>query len=342
MKNPNGFGTVVKLSGKRRRPYMAKITIGWDETGKQLRHTVGYFSTKQEALKALGSFEYNPTAVQFEKLKFKEIADKWFSEHNKNLSAETLKSYKSLYENYIKDLEPLVFSKIKLTHLQTHIDNLREKVSTGTLKRVKSIISMIYSWAIKNEIVTKNLAEFIEIGKHETKVERRIFTTEEIDILWKNQNIEMVDTILILLYTGMRVNELLNLKKSDIHLDKNGIITGSKTEAGKNRFIPINKKILPFILNRMNNKTEYFLITNRFKTYTYAGYRKIFVNTLYNLKIERHTIHDCRHTTATLLSNAGANPTAIKNILGHSDYKITEKIYTHKDESELLKAINMV
>ena len=75
MKNPNGFGTVVKLSGKRRRPYMAKITIGWSEEGKQLRYTVGYFTTKQEALKALGSFEYNPTAVEFSKLKFKEIAD---------------------------------------------------------------------------------------------------------------------------------------------------------------------------------------------------------------------------------------------------------------------------
>lgn len=213
MKNPNGFGTVMKLSGKRRRPYMARITIGWDKYGKQLRHTVGYFSTKQEALKALGSFEYNPTAVQFEKLKFKEISDKWFNEHSKNLSEGTLKSYKLLYESYIKDLDPLVFSKIKLINLQEHIDKLRKKVSTGTLKRIKSIISMIYTWAIKNEIATKNLAELIEIGKHEKIVERRIFTKDEIEILWKNQNLQMVDTILILLYTGMRVNELLNLKK---------------------------------------------------------------------------------------------------------------------------------
>lgn len=34
------------------------------------------------------------------------------------------------------------------------------------------------------------------------------------------------------------------------------------------------------------------------------------------------------------------NPTAIKNILGHSNYKITEKIYIYKDEEDLLKAIN--
>ena len=343
MKNPNGFGTVVKLSGRRRRPYIAKITVGWDETGKQIRHIVGYFATKQEALKALGSFEYNPTAVEFSKLKFKEISDKWLNEHSKNISEGTLKSYKLIYNQYVKDLDILVFSEIKLFHLQGHINKLREQeISTGTLKRVKSIISMIYSWAIKNEIADKNLADLIEIGKHEAKVERRIFTSEEIKILWENQSEDLVDTILILLYTGMRINELMNLKKSDIHLDKMGIITGSKTEAGRDRFIPINEKILPLIKERMKNKTEYLVITNRFKPYTYAGYRKGFVNALYKLKIEKHTIHDCRHTTATLLSNAGANPTAIKNILGHSDYKITEKIYTHKDEAELLKAINMV
>lgn len=343
MKNPNGFGTVSKLSGKRRKPYMARITVGWDETGRQKRHIVGYFTTKQEALKALGSFEYNPTAVKFNKLKFKEIADKWLNEHSKNVSEGTSKSYKLIYNQYIKDLDILVFSEIKLFNLQGHVDKLRERgISTGTLKRVKSIISMIYSWAIKNEITDKNLAELVEIGKHESKVERRIFTNEEIKILWENQNEDLVDTILILLYTGMRINELMKLKKLDIHLDKMGIITGSKTEAGRDRFIPINEKILPLIEERMKNKTEYLVITNRFKPYTYAGYRKGFVNTLYRLKIGKHTIHDCRHTTATLLSNAGANPTAIKNILGHSDYKITEKIYTHKDETELLKAINMV
>ena len=150
MKNPNGFGTVVKLSGRRRRPYIAKITVGWDETGKQIRHIVGYFATKQEALKALGSFEYNPTAVEFSKLKFKEISDKWLNEHSKNISEGTLKSYKLIYNQYVKDLDILVFSEIKLFHLQGHIDKLREQeISTGTLKRVKSIISMIYSWAIK-------------------------------------------------------------------------------------------------------------------------------------------------------------------------------------------------
>lgn len=341
MKNPNGFGNVFKLSGKRRRPYVARVTIGWDSnTGKQLRHVVGYFATKQEALKALGSFEYNPKAIGFSKLKFKEISDKWLEEHSKNVSEKTVHSYKLIYRQYIQSLDSLIFTEIKLIDLQTHINKLGERVSTGTLKRVKSVLSMIYSWAIKNEIVEKNYAEFIEIGKHVAKVKRRVFTNEEIKILWANKGSDLADTILILIYTGMRVGEMTSLKKSDIHLDRMGIITGSKTEAGRDRFIPINENILPLIKKRMENPTEYFLVNNRKRPYSYQAYRKYFVNTLYRLQIENHTIHDCRHTTATLLSKMGANPTAIKNILGHSDYKITEKIYTHKDEEDLLKAIN--
>ena len=55
-----------------------------------------------------------------------------------------------------------------------------------------------------------------------------------------------------------------------------------------------------------------------------------------------HYPHDCRHTFATLLNNAGANPTSVKRILGHASKDVTEKVYTHKDLHELRKAINMI
>ena len=55
-----------------------------------------------------------------------------------------------------------------------------------------------------------------------------------------------------------------------------------------------------------------------------------------------HTIHDCRHTFATLLNNADANPTSIKSIIGHSNFETTEKIYTHKDIEELKKAVDKI
>ena len=71
MKLPNGFGTVYKLSGNRRNPYVAKKTKGWEidpKTGKskQLYTVVGYYPTRKEALMQIfwkpgqGQAEYHP------------------------------------------------------------------------------------------------------------------------------------------------------------------------------------------------------------------------------------------------------------------------------------------
>ena len=56
MKLPNGYGAVVKLSGKRRKPYAARVTLKWTEDGKQIRKYLGFFRTRQEALKALANY----------------------------------------------------------------------------------------------------------------------------------------------------------------------------------------------------------------------------------------------------------------------------------------------
>ena len=65
MKLPNGYGSVKKLSGKRRKPWIVEKTVGWDadlQTGKikQKRIIIGYFPTKKEGLEALASFNANP------------------------------------------------------------------------------------------------------------------------------------------------------------------------------------------------------------------------------------------------------------------------------------------
>lgn len=57
------------------------------------------------------------------------------------------------------------------------------------------------------------------------------------------------------------------------------------------------------------------------------------------MKIFTYTIHDTRHTFATLLNNANANQSAITKLIGHSDFSITENVYTHKDTEELRKAL---
>lgn len=332
MKNPNGFGTVTKMSGKRRKKWRAVKTIGW-ENGVQKRITIGYFESKTEGLEALGKYVYNPNA----KLKLKDVYEMWSKVHYEKVSERRVINLKSRYKNYIYLLEDEYISEITLQQLQNFIDSFN--CSSGTISEIKSMLGMIFDYALKHEFIDKNPVKFIELGKYEKVYEKKEFTEEEIQILWNNINIPYVDTILILIYTGMRVMELLTLKTENINLEKKTIfVSNSKTDAGI-RYIPIHQKIFPLIIKKMHSQ-KYLLSINN-KTITYAKYKKFFDDTLNLLGIQKHTPHECRHTTATLLSNAGANPISIAKIMGHTDYNgMTAKVYTHKNEIELEKAMN--
>ena len=60
MKLPNGYGAVIKLTGKRRNPYAARVSLSWTGEGKQVRKYLGCYKTRQEALKVLADYNENP------------------------------------------------------------------------------------------------------------------------------------------------------------------------------------------------------------------------------------------------------------------------------------------
>ena len=342
MKNANGTGSIIKLSGKRRRPYALKITTGYTIDGKQLRKIIGYFETRKDALNGL--LEYNQSkSIFISDVTFKNVYDVWSKGHFEKITEQTAKSIKYIYRTNLYKLNDYKIKDIKLIDLQAFINELKEKgLSTGTLKQVKSILNMMFNYALKNEYINKNMVEFLDIGKFKKVIERKVFTNEEINILWSNKGERDIDIILILIYTGLRVNELLTLENSQINIEERYIRTGSKTEAGKDRLIPINYKILPLILRYIKLNNKYLFQTNSGNHLIYNNYRPIFKKLMQELELQEHTIHDTRHTFATLLSNANADKTSIKNIIGHTNYGITEKIYTHKDIEELKKAVDLL
>ena len=86
MKLPNGYGSVYKLSGKRRKPWIARKTSGWDideasEKTKQKYKTIGYFATRQEALTALANYNENPYDLDTNFMTFADVYEKWSNEY---------------------------------------------------------------------------------------------------------------------------------------------------------------------------------------------------------------------------------------------------------------------
>ena len=341
MKNPNGYGSVSKLSGKRRRPFIVRITTGFDINGRQIMKVLGYYHTQAEAIKALANYNDNPYDINLNDITLKEILDRFMENKKGNVEKSSLKSYRVWY-NYLRPLYSKRMKDIRTFELQNFINSLSH-LSTGSLKLVKSFIRMLFKDAMEMDIISKDYSEYIKLPKYKKVIERKIFTEEEIALLWDNIKVlEYADTILILIYTGMRINELLKLEKKNVNLENNTIIGGSKTDAGKNRIIPIHPKILPLIIKRMENETDY-LIPNKKETnyYEYNNFRQNeFVKIMEQLGME-HTIHDTRHTFATMISDVSDNENAITGIIGHTNINMTKK-YTHTNIEKMRKEMEKI
>ena len=341
MKKANGNGSISKLSGIRRKPYIARVTLGWDEkTGRQIRKTIGTFVTQKEAQKALIDYLDNPYDLDLANILFKDVYEKWSRLKYPKVSHSAILGYQSAYNN-VEKLHNMKIKDIKARHLQEAIDNCSK--GQATKKKIKFLFGQMFAYAMQNDIITKDYSEFVDIGKASEESKREPFSNKEIELLWKHiDNIEFIDTILIMIYSGFRIGELLELETKNIDLINMTMTGGLKTEAGKNRLVPIHPKILPLIEKRYNKDNQYLIINFKGKKMKYDNYYKEkFIPIMEQLNM-KHRPHDCRHTFATLLSNANANATAIKKMIGHESYVTTEKIYTHKDVEELRKNIELI
>lgn len=332
MKNANGTGGIVNLGKRRRKPYAVRVTDGWQD-GKQIYRYVGYYATRKEAQKALAEEQVNPSFPKSE-ITFKDLHNEWSKVHFKKISKQTEDNYKAAYAS-LSSLHEMKFKNIRTGNLQAAIDRMKQ--GRASKEKAKLLCTSLYKYALENDIVNKNYAQFIKLEKS-VKKEKEIFTDTEIQKLFDNDSIPYVDVILILIYTGFRIQELFDLTKFNIDL-KNWTITGGlKTDADKNRVIPVHPKIRKYIQSRYNNATG-----ERLFPYDQSNFRKRnWYPTLEALGIARHTPHCTRHTCATLLVRSGADPIAVEKILGHTDYSFTVDTYTHVDVDFLTDQISKI
>lgn len=337
-KNQNGFGGIVKLSGNLRKPYAVRVTDGIVE-GKQIRRYVSYHETLAEAKKALAMEQVNPTPPKAS-LTFEEIYNEWKETPAfKNISKQTQDNYTAAFK-HLKPLHNMKFKEIRTGNIQAIIDSMEK--SHSTKQKTKLLCGRLYDYAMENDIINKKYSDFVKLEREEKK-EKTVFTADEIAILENNIAENGADIILILIYTGMRINELLTLKKSDIDLKSRTITGGLKTDAGKNRTVPIHEKIYDYIVKHYFNGHDDLFVRDSGEKLTANYFRKyIYYPLLDKLNIEKKNIHCTRHTCASILAENGADTLAIKNILGHTDYAFTADTYTHTDVEYLKKEMAKV
>lgn len=351
MRLPNGYGSIRKLSGKRRNPYQVRKTVNYSvdpDTKKvtQERITIGYYKTKPEALQALADYNANPYDINKNKITFSEVYDKWSERKFEEISKSNINGYKASYK-LCEKIYNMKFAEIKLSHLQEIVDSSGK--NHPTLRKLKVLLKQLFEYAVIHEIVTKdkNCVEYLDIKKagNPNKTNRAPFTHEEIEKIWKNEKSnEYISIILMLIYSGVRVSELLDLKKADVHLDEKWFyVSQSKTTAGI-RAVPIADKTMPFFEKWYNkNDCEYLLSTPEGGHFLYRNYYDSYFMPIIKEMGMEHKPHDTRHTCISLMAEAKIYQTIIKKIVGHSGTQtLTEKVYTHLDIKELLDAINLI
>lgn len=332
MRNENGFGTIVKLSGTRRKPYAIRITTGWKD-GKQVRKYLGYYKTQKEALVALGEYHKNGVNIDMNNLTLNELYDTWIERIiAKDLTPSVVKTH-NMAKTRFGQLGNKPVKDIKNAQLQDWLDNLDLK--PGSKRRLRSTMSQLFEYAFKNDIIVKNPAQGLEINE---KVESTgaIFTDEEIAKLWADKDNPHAQKTLILIYTGMRVGELLKVKREDINFEEKYIIGGSKTDAGRDRVIPLHDKIYPFVLELLGDGNS---LTGGV---TYNTMRVNLTRYWKRLGLEEHKVHDTRKTGVSLMHRANIPMETIRIIVGHSGKGVTEQVYLFKNPKELVEAINTI
>lgn len=339
MRNENGFGSIVcldKTGKKRRKPWAVRITTGW-KNGKQERKYLGYYRTQTEALVALADYHKSGVDIDLSKLTLRELFERWLQEQEKRNITEGAKRNQHMAYNRLGKLGDIPINKIKASHLQKWMDEIDLKPSTKG--KLKSTMNMVFEYATQNDIVTKNYAKFIKI---EEKVEKTgaIFTEEEIKTLWKHSNEKIARILLILIYTGMRIGEMLHMSKEDIHFDECYMVGGSKTEAGKDRVIPIHNDILPLVKTQLSDN-KWLVQNSRGNAMPYSNLVVPASEYMKKLGME-HRFHDTRKTAISLMHTTGIPMETIKIIVGHAGYDVTDKVYLYKNIHELVETINRI
>ena len=324
-KRGNGQGTAYKVGNT----YRGQVTRY--EAGRRLTASRSGFKTKREALEWCASVRDIGKSDAL--TTFDEVWSEWADIHLPTISRKKADGYRAVYINS-QSLQGKVFSSIRTADFQNVVNGRKD--SYYSRKLYKSVYSMMSEYAIRNGYATVNYAELIELPAME-KPNKRPFTEQEISLLWdyyENHNDIFSASALIMIYTGMRYGEISTVKSEDIHLEQGYLTGGIKTDAGKQGEILLIQKIKPLV-------EQVLMPINKLSNYTAEGFRKGFNRMQADAGIPRHTVHECRHTTATLLAVNGVHPSVISEIMRHTNYSQTME-YTHVPLSVKINSLSLL
>lgn len=361
-KLPNGFGQITEIKNKKlRKPFRAMVSVGKKENGRPIVKMLkpeAFFKTYNEAYEALMEYNRNPYDLD-DDVTVKELYERWTKTYFESTTPAYQRTIESAW-SYCSTIYDMRAKDVRARHIkgcmedgyriETKGKNKGEKIkaSAGTKSRIKSLFNLMFDYALEYEIVDRNYARTFDVSDdiiqeiNENKTPHIIFTEEEMNILWDNvDKVKFVDWVLIQCYMGWRPQELATLRLDEINIDDWYMVAGMKTDAGKQRIVPIHSKIKALVKRNYDFAIEIgseYLLNDKGQTYagswkvTYDKYANRFNKVIEQLNLNSsHRPHDPRKTFVTRCKKAKVDKYAVKEMVGHSIKDITESSYTVRD-----------
>ena len=377
-KRGNGEGTIYYNQKLKR--WIGQITIGRQDNGKIKRKSI-YGNSRQEVkekmINILNDIQ-NSTYIEKNNISLIEVIDAQINESfNLNKIKETTYIRNVQTKEIIKkfNIANMPIQKITRTDINQDLSTLKNKYANSTIDKIYGLIRQAFNFAVLNDYISKdffNIKDCIikPISTKKTKAVNAFSTYEQklfLNELQKNYD-EYTDIFYILLYTGIRVGEVLALKGEDIDLKnkqininktltknkQDKVIIGETTKTSSaTRTVPIMSQLFSILQKYNQFKGFLFMQNNKFiapstinshfkRICKNAGIgvittkkKKIITNKegnikeqYVNLKTSIANTHMLRHTFATRCIENGINPAVLQKLLGHKNVQTTLDTYT--------------
>lgn len=225
-----------------------------------------------------------------------------------------------------------------------------EKLSAISTNMMLSVLHLAFEYACDMEYIEENPCVRVRRTKAETK-KVQAFTVEEqraIEVEIAGSDDRRLHGILLCLYSGLRIGELLGLTWNDVDIDR-GVMKITKTvyrekdESGNwklcvdtpktkasDRVIPLPEYITDMLRQDYENtKTPYVVENKKGERMSIRSYQYIFEKLTERAGVRKLNFHALRHTFATRAIECGMDIKTVADIMGHQNASITLNRYAH-------------
>ncbi len=347
MKRANGTGSVIKLAGNRRRPWAVRVS-GRDQYGHIMQQTISYHARAAEAQAALE--EYNrkrasgaAPAVDQLAMTVGQVYEAWSAREYRKLKSQSIISHKAAWNQRVSRYADRKMRSMTLDEWQSILDEDEDAgKSQSLINNDYILIRALYHYSMERDIVGKDYSQYLDIPSVDPKRPRNALADTQFDKLIQlaAEGFPWADTALMLCYTGFRVREFLSLAAGDYSTEDGGYLRGGmKTSAGRGRIVPVHPKIMPYLSKWLRKGGEFIICDEAGAQVSYQTYFANFKAVMEAVGAPEASPHWCRHTFATRLHAAKADPMTIKWLMGHSTKNDITAHYTHETIDQLREAI---